>query len=121
MCCELLSLAWFIKHMEASAVKDELEWAAGRRRGENVPCSEAAAQCASIYLGMGSFDGEGRHIDSEYIETAFGHPNCIGTSACANLKRRARPDRVRREELDKQRFWLPSVPRQLSRGVALIP
>ncbi len=89
LCCEALSLAWFIEYMEATAVEHELEWAVGRRSGEKVPRSEAAAQCASLHLGLGSLDGERRDIDSEYIETAFCHPNCIRAGACANLKRRA--------------------------------
>ena len=30
-------------------------------------------------------------------------------------------DRARSDELDEQRLWLPGVPGQLSRGVAVIP
>ena len=36
-------------------------------------------------------------------------------------QRRSRRDRVRSDELDKQRLWLPGVPRHLSRSVTLIP
>jgi hypothetical protein len=39
----------------------------------------------------------------------------------ANLKRRAWSNRARSNELDKERLWLPGVPRQLSRSVTLIP
>jgi hypothetical protein len=101
LCGEPLSLVGFIEHMEATAVEHELEWAVGRRRCEKVACSEAAAQCASLHLGIGSFDGKRRDIDSEYIKTAFCHPNCIRTGTCADLKRRAWRDRARRNELDE--------------------
>jgi hypothetical protein len=55
-----------------------------------VQCSEAAAQGASLHFGVGSFDGERRNIHSDYVETAFGQPNCIRASTGADLKRRSR-------------------------------
>jgi hypothetical protein len=68
-----------------------------------------------------SVDGEWRDIDSEYVETAFGQPNCIRTGARADLKHPAWRDGARSDELDEQGLWLSGVPGQLSRGVALIP
>jgi hypothetical protein len=121
LCREPLSLVWLIEHMKATAVEDEVERAVGRRRSEKVPCSEAAAQSASLYLGVRSFDGDRRDIDSEYVKTAFCHPNCIRAGTGANLKRRTWRDRARCYELDEQGLWLPGVPGKLSRGVALIP
>jgi hypothetical protein len=121
LCCEPAPLVWFIEHMKATAVEDELERAAGRRRSEKVPCSEAAAQNASPHLGMSSFDGERRDIASEYVEATFRHPNCIRTGTRADFKRSAWRDRARSDEIDEKRFWLPGVPGQLSRCVALIP
>src|SRR6516225_4940478 len=105
--------------MKATAVKHELEWAFGQRRSEEVPCGEAAAQSASLHLVAGSFDGEWRDIDPEYVETAFRHPNCIRAGTRADLKRRTWRDQARSDEFDEQRLWLPGVPGQLSRGVAL--
>jgi hypothetical protein len=54
-------------------------------------------------------------------EAGIRWPNCIRASTRPDLKRRAWRDRARSDELDEQRLWLPGVPGQLSRGVALIP
>ena len=96
----------------------------GRRAGrsEKIKYSEAAGKCAPRHPGVGSLDGERRDIDSEDIETAFRHPDCICTGTCADLKCRTWHDRARSDELDEQRFRFPGVPGwSLSRGVALIP
>jgi hypothetical protein len=61
--------------MKTTAVKHELEGSAGRWRGEKVPCSEAAAQSASLHFGLCSLNRERRDINPEYIEAAFRHPN----------------------------------------------
>ena len=71
---EPLSLAWFIEDVEATAVEHQLEGAVGRRRGEKISRSEAAAQSAPLHLDPGALDCEWRDIDSKHIETAFGQP-----------------------------------------------
>ena len=111
---EPLSLAWFIEDMKAAAIEDELEGASGWSRGEKVPCREAAAESPSRQFSVGSFDGERRDIDSEYVETAFGQPNGIRTGTRADLKRPCWRDAARSDEPDEQRFWLSGVPGQLS-------
>jgi hypothetical protein len=58
LCRELLPFVWFVEHVKATAIEDELERAVWRRRGEKVRCSKAAAQGASLRLGVGSFDRE---------------------------------------------------------------
>ena len=121
LCRELLPLLWFIEHVKATAVEHELERPIGRRRGEKVPCSKAAAQIASSHFSPGFFDSERRDIDSEHFETVLRHPNRIGAGTRPDLKRRTWPDPARSDELDEHRFWLAGVPGQLSRGVALIP
>ena len=121
LCREPLSLARFIEDMKATAVKHKVERTVGRRSSEYVPCSEAAAERASFKFGVGSFDGERRDIDPEYVETAFGQPNGVRTGSRADLKRTSRRDAARSDELDEQRLWLSGVPGRLSRGVALIP
>jgi len=86
LCREPLPLVWFIEHVEATAVEHKLERPIGRRRGENVPCSKAAAQIASSHFGLGSFDRKWRDIDSEHFETALRHPNRIGAGTGPDLK-----------------------------------
>ena len=115
------SLVWFIEYMKTAAVEDKLERTAGRRRGEKVPRSEAAAESTSLHLGSGSFDGKRRDIDSEHVEPAFRHPNCVRSGPCTNLKRQGRHDRARGDEINEQGLGMPGVPGQLSRGVTLIP
>ena len=92
LCRESLSIVRFIEDMKATAVEHELEWTAGRRLSLKVQYSEAAAQGASLHFRVGSFDGERRDIDSEYVETVFGEPNCIRAGTGADLKRRSRRD-----------------------------
>jgi hypothetical protein len=75
-------------------------------------CSEAAAQIAAVHFGAGPLDRQRRDIDSEYVETQFGQPNCIRAGPRADLKRRGWRDATRSDELDEQRFWLRSVPGQ---------
>jgi hypothetical protein len=48
---------WFIEHVKATAVKNELERGGGQGRSEKVPRNKAAAQSVSVHLGVRSFDG----------------------------------------------------------------
>lgn len=107
--------------VEATAIKHELEGSVGRWCGEKVQCGKAAVQGAAFHPGAGSFHGERGDIDSEHVETAIRHPNGVGAGPRPDFERWTWGDRARSNELDEQRFWVPGVPRQVSRRVAFIP
>jgi hypothetical protein len=87
--CEARTLAGFIEDVKTSAVKDKVERAIRHRGGEKVQCGEATAQIALPDFGSCLFDRKRRHIDSEYVEAAFGQPNCVRSRTRTDLKRPA--------------------------------
>src|SRR5689334_23387542 len=115
------TLAGFIEDVKTSTVKDKVEWAIGYRRGEKVQCGEATAQISLADFGSCLFDRKRRDIDSEYVEAALGHPNCIRSRSCTDLERPPRRDAARADELDEQRLGLAGIPGQFARGVTFIP
>jgi hypothetical protein len=78
------SLAFTIENVKAAAVEYELEWAAGRRVGEEVDGLEATP---CLRLSPRPRDGDFRDVDAQHIEAMLRQEDRVRADAAADFQR----------------------------------